>query len=73
MSIVNVSPGENDQSRLQDTGAADIWPARWHYTRKTPFYFNELSGHVNEKIRTPNGWRQEQPCPKPGECSMDLL
>jgi hypothetical protein len=24
MNIVNVSPGENDQSRLQDTGAADI-------------------------------------------------
>jgi hypothetical protein len=40
---------------------------------KTPFYFNELSGHVNGKICPPSRSLQEQPYLKAAESSMDLL
>jgi hypothetical protein len=41
--------------------------------QKTPFYFNELIPHVNEKIRTRNAPQREQACQKTAKSSMDGL
>jgi hypothetical protein len=40
---------------------------------KTPFYFNELRRHVNEKIDPAKAARRAQPCRKPAPDGMDLL
>jgi hypothetical protein len=56
LDIIESPLDANDQSRLQEsvnaTGAARQaqHPSRF----KNTFYFNELNGHVNEKIRAPN-------------------
>jgi hypothetical protein len=50
----------NDQSRLQaSVNATDVLPTAQHalLASKTSFYFNELSGYVNEKIPAANSRR----------------